>query len=47
MSYESMDEAAGLFLPELLKLKVGGIELEKSPVEHQKPTSFNLSRSPT
>jgi tetratricopeptide (TPR) repeat protein len=36
---------AGLFLPELLKLKVAGVELEKSPVEQQRrPTSFNLSR---
>jgi tetratricopeptide (TPR) repeat protein len=36
---------AGLVLPELLKLKVGGFELEKSSVEQQqRPTSFNLSR---
>jgi hypothetical protein len=36
---------AGLFLPELLKLKVAGVELEKSPVEQQRrPVSFDLSR---
>jgi tetratricopeptide (TPR) repeat protein len=36
---------AGLFLPELLKLKVGGVELEKSPVEQERrPSSFGLSR---
>jgi hypothetical protein len=36
---------AGLILPELLKLKVGGIQLEKSPVEQQhRPASFNLNR---
>jgi tetratricopeptide (TPR) repeat protein len=36
---------AGLVLPELLRLKVGGIELEKSPVEQQpRASSFNLSR---
>lgn len=36
---------AGLFLPELLKLKVGGVELEKSPVEQQRePEHLQLSR---
>jgi hypothetical protein len=32
---------AGLYLPQILKLKVGGIELEKKPVE-QITTSVSL-----
>jgi hypothetical protein len=36
---------AGLFLPELLKLKVAGVELEKSSVpQERRPVSFDLSR---
>lgn len=35
----------GLYLPQILKLKVGNIELEKSPVQ-QITTSFGLSRQP-
>lgn len=35
---------AGFVLPELLKLKVGGVELEKGTVQQSAPTSFGLSR---
>lgn len=36
---------AGLYLPELLKLKIGGVELEKSAVEQElRPVGFNLKR---
>ena len=36
---------AGLFLPELLKLKVAGVELEKSPVQQQRaPIAEQLNR---
>jgi tetratricopeptide (TPR) repeat protein len=34
---------AGLSLPQLLKLKVGGIELERSVVAHGVPTSLGIS----
>ncbi len=38
---------AGFILPELLKLKVGGVELEKGTVQQSAPTSFGLSSGAT
>jgi hypothetical protein len=36
---------AGLFLPEIMKLKVAGIELEKSPADRATPSaSFGIKK---